>query len=63
MNLKNLISEINSESEPKTHTIFIYRVEEPEIDDGFDILDCIFIRLKQFYSIYYSLKPCFFYLT
>lgn len=39
-----MVSEINSESEPKTHTIFTYRVEEHEIDDGFDVLDCIFIN-------------------
>lgn len=43
-NIDNLINESYSEKEAKTHTIFTNRVEDPEIEDFFDVIDCIFIN-------------------
>ncbi|AZI32948.1 hypothetical protein [Kaistella carnis] len=42
--INELITAIARDSNPKTHTIFTYRVEEPQIEEYFDLIDCIFIN-------------------
>lgn len=44
MNIDDLENNISKDSEIKLYTIFTYRVEEPEIDNYYDVIDCIFIN-------------------
>ncbi|RRJ92299.1 hypothetical protein EG240_03750 [Paenimyroides tangerinum] len=44
MNIDDLKDQVHGESDTKTHTIFTYRVEENEIDDFYDVVDCIFLN-------------------
>lgn len=41
--INELITEIAKNTNPKTDTIFTYRVEEPQIEEYFYLLDCIVI--------------------